>query len=156
MKKIFLLLALFVTAFIQQGFAQDSIGTSHLLHSYYDIKNALVAGNANTASVKATELVMILAGIDNKVISEANALSLMRDAQVISESNDIKVQRLHLATLSSNMFALAKIVKLSAQPIYYAYCSMKKAYWLSSETAVKNPYYGTAMLTCGKVIETLK
>jgi hypothetical protein len=29
-------------------------------------------------------------------------------------------------------------------------------YWLSSEAVIKNPYYGKAMLTCGKVTETIK
>ncbi|MAQ74933.1 MAG: hypothetical protein CL613_01215 [Aquimarina sp.] len=31
---------------------------------------------------------------------------------------------------------------------------MKKAYWLSKEKDIKNPYYGSSMLTCGKVAET--
>jgi hypothetical protein len=33
---------------------------------------------------------------------------------------------------------------------------MKKMYWLSSEAAIKNPYYGKMMLTCGSVTETIK
>ncbi|RYF82932.1 MAG: DUF3347 domain-containing protein, partial [Chitinophagaceae bacterium] len=36
------------------------------------------------------------------------------------------------------------------------YCPMKKALWLSNEKAIKNPYYGSAMLTCGKVTETIE
>jgi hypothetical protein len=32
----------------------------------------------------------------------------------------------------------------------------KGANWLSKENAVKNPYYGSQMLTCGKVVETIK
>jgi hypothetical protein len=36
------------------------------------------------------------------------------------------------------------------------YCPMKKANWLSSSATIKNPYYGNSMLTCGKVVETLK
>ena len=30
---------------------------------------------------------------------------------------------------------------------------MKKAAWLSSEKQIKNPYYGSSMLTCGEVTE---
>lgn len=155
-KKIFLSVVLIVTAFIQQGFAQDTARTNQLLHSYFDIKNALVASNANAASVNAQEFIMAANAIDHKVISEDNINALLKDATAISESKDLKEQRLHFATLSPNMFAVAKVVKLSSQPIYYAYCPMKKAYWLSSEAAIKNPYYGSAMLTCGKVTETLK
>jgi hypothetical protein len=32
---------------------------------------------------------------------------------------------------------------------------MIKTHWLSSEKAIKNPYYGSAMLTCGEVTETI-
>jgi hypothetical protein len=32
---------------------------------------------------------------------------------------------------------------------------MKKAYWISEEKGIENPYYGTGMLTCGKVTETI-
>ena len=156
MKKIFLSVILIATAFINQGFGQDTTRINQLLHSYFDIKNALVAGNANTASVKAQEYVTAANGIDTKVIPEDNLNGLLKDATAILESKDLKEQRLHFATFSINMFALAKAIKLSTQPIYYAYCPMKKAYWLSSEAAIKNPYYGSAMLTCGKVTETLK
>jgi hypothetical protein len=36
------------------------------------------------------------------------------------------------------------------------YCPMKKSNWLSNEKTVKNPYYGSAMLTCGEVTGTIK
>jgi len=28
---------------------------------------------------------------------------------------------------------------------------MKKEYWISADSTVKNPYYGSQMLTCGTV-----
>ena len=54
------------------------------------------------------------------------------------------------------MAAVAKAVKLTGDPIYQAYCPMKKAYWLSSQKDIKNPYFGNAMLTCGEVTETIQ
>lgn len=155
MKNIFFIVALVATAFMQKGFAQDNTKTQ-LLHSYYDIKNALVAGNANTASIKADEFVKTLNSIDTKIINEATRDALLKDASHISETKDIKHQREHFASFSTNMYTLAKAVKLTEDPVYYAYCPMKKAHWLSSEPAIKNPYFGNAMLTCGKVEETLK
>jgi hypothetical protein len=53
------------------------------------------------------------------------------------------------------MTVLAKAVKLSSEPVYQVYCPMKKANWLSSSKEIKNPYFGSAMLTCGKVVETI-
>lgn len=153
------MVAIFATAFVQQAFAQDAqedTQSAKLLHSYYDIKDALVAGNAATASLKAADFVKHLNGIDTKVVSQENSDVLLKDANHIAESKDIKHQREHFVKFSENMFALAKSVKLTEKPIYEAYCPMKKAYWLSNEKAIKNPYYGSAMLTCGSIKETLK
>lgn len=159
MKKLFFTVAMFATAFVQQIFAQDAqkeTQLSQFLHSYYDIKDALVAGNAATASLKAADFIKHLNAIDAKVISADKATALLQDATHISENKEIKHQREHFAKFSQNMFALAKSVKLTEDPIYEAYCPMKKAYWLSNEKAIKNPYYGSAMLTCGSIKETLK
>ena len=146
MKKIFFTVAIVATAFVQSSFAQDTTGTqSQLLQSYYDIKNALVAGNGNTASMKAEEFVKTLNSIDLKIINEATRDALLKDAGQISESKDIKHQTEHFATFSSNMYALVKAAKLTTEPVYYAYCPMKKTHWLSNDVAIKNPYYGTTL-----------
>ncbi len=115
----------------------------------------MVAGNSNIASINATEFVKTLNGIDSKIVNDATREGLLKDAAQIAETKDIKHQREHFANLSTNMFALAKALKLSDQPVYQQYCPMKKTSWLSSEKAIKNPYYGSAMLTCGKVVETI-
>lgn len=158
MKKVLFIVALIATAFVQKSFAQDNTKsqTDQLLHSYYDIKNGLVAGNPNTTSTSAEQFIKTTNGIDYKVISEGNINALLKDATAISESKDLKEQRMHFANLSTNIFTVAKAIKLTTQPVYYAYCPMKKAYWLSNEAAIKNPYFGSSMLTCGKVVETLK
>ncbi|MBN8833689.1 MAG: hypothetical protein ABS68_09125 [Niastella sp. SCN 39-18] len=134
--------------------AGDNQNLSQLLTFYYNIKDALAADNATVASAKAAEFVKTANSIDYKVISEGNIHALLKDAGRISETKDIKQQRNLFANLSTNMSAVAKAVKLTDQPVFQQYCPMKKAYWLSSEKTIKNPYYGSSMLTCGKVTET--
>jgi hypothetical protein len=155
MKKLFFIVAILATAFVQKGFAQENKQLSELLNSYYGIKNSLVAGNASTASLKSQEFVKTANSIDYKIISEGNINALLKDATAISESKDINQQRLRFANLSTNMYNVAKAIKLTTEPVYYDYCPMKKSYWLSSDKTIKNPYYGNAMLTCGSVKETL-
>lgn len=164
MKNTLLFVVLLANGFLQSR-AQpvpmhqaDSSGTniSQLLPTYYDIKNALVAGNANAASMKAEEFTKLLNGIDIEIVNEALHNALLKDATQILENKDIIHQRVYFSTFSTNMVALAKTLKLTTQPVYYAYCPMKKAYWLSSDAVIKNPYFGSAMLTCGSVKETLK
>jgi hypothetical protein len=126
------------------------------LSIYYDIKDALVGSNATIAATKAEDFVKAINSADSKIINDANRDALLKDAMAISLTKDLKDQRVHFAPFSDNMFALAKTVKLSTEPVYQQYCPMKKAHWLSSEASIKNPYYGSAMLTCGKVEATLK
>jgi hypothetical protein len=158
MKKLFLFVALIVTAFTQKSFAKDTTNQtqlSQLVNSYYHVKNALIEGNSNTAALQAEAFLKTANGISNRTVSEGSRNALVQDAGVISDSKDIKKQREVFANFSTNVYAFAKSLKLTAEPIYYQYCPMKKAYWLSADKAVKNPYYGSAMLTCGKVLETI-
>ena len=128
---------------------------SQLLSSYYNIKNALVTGDANSAAFNAELFLKTANTVDFKVISEGNVHTLSKDAGKISSTKDLKKQREYFVDLSSNMASVAKSLKLGNQPIYLQYCPMKKATWLSSEKQIRNPYYGSSMLTCGEVTETL-
>ena len=159
MNKLFLIVAIVATAFTQNSFSQDSTKQyplSQLLTYYYNIKNALVADDFTSASTNARSFVKTANSVDYKLISEGNINTLVKDATKIAEAKDIKNQRIYFANLSTNMAAVAKAVKLTDQPVYLTYCPMKKAYWLSNEKAIKNPYYGSAMLTCGEVTETIQ
>lgn len=128
---------------------------SQLLSSYLNIKNALVTGDATSAASNADLFLRTANTIDFKVISEGNLHILSNDAGKISSTKDLKKQREYFANLSSNMASVAKAFKLSNKPVYIQYCPMKKVSWLSTEKQIRNPYYGSSMLTCGEVTETL-
>ena len=80
------------------------------------------------------------------------------DTEHIEETKVVGHQRDHFNTLSDNMYQLLKVSKQET-PTFYQHCPManngKGANWLSKENAVKNPYYGSQMLTCGKTVETI-
>lgn len=134
-----------------------------LLVNYYAVKNALIADDGKTANSQAGELVKTLANVPMKKMNEEQHKVFMSlsdkiktDAEQINKNNDLKQQRDRFNDLSNNVFALVKGLKANVNPVYQQYCPMKKAYWLSDNASVKNPYYGKVMLTCGKVTETLK
>lgn len=157
------MVALIATAFTQL-LAQDNnaAALSPLLTSYYGVKNALIASNSAGAATSSAEFSKAIAAVDMKTLPAAGMEAFMSlqeklafDARHIAESKDIAHQREHFANFSANFFKLAKAVKLTDDAVYYDYCPMKKSYWLSADAAIKNPYYGSQMLTCGKVSETL-
>ena len=140
---------------------QSSLGS--LLNSYYEVKNALVNSDAPAAAAKAGQFIKVNNSLELKSVPDGkqNAFitiqkNLISDAERISTAKDLVKQREYFATFSQDFYSLAQIAKLSDNPVYHQYCPMKKMYWLSNESNIKNPYYGNAMLSCGQVTETIK
>lgn len=141
--KSFILSIILIVSAVAVSYAQQN-----LTDRYIDIKDALVKGDAATAATQAAELY--------KAVKETPyADKLSADAKAISNTTNIEQQRKIFKTLSDNFYTLSKTVKLSEEPLYRLYCPMKKSYWLSKETAIRNPYYGKQMLTCGNLSDTL-
>lgn len=133
------------------------------LTNYLTLKDALVLSDAEAASKASNELFTSLNAIDAaKMAAEHKALwnkigeDLKEDAEHIYKNKEIDHQRAHFMKLSNNMYALVSKLKANDAETYYHYCPMKKASWLSLSKEVKNPYYGSKMLTCGSVKATLK
>lgn len=134
-----------------------------VLDAYYAVKDALVASDAASASQNATQLISAISAVDMGKMEMKQHMEFMKvnskiiaDAKKIADSKDLKKQREVFESLSNNFYVMAKGVKLSDSPIYQQYCPMKKAAWLSNDSSIKNPYYGSSMLTCGKVQDTIK
>lgn len=163
MKHIIAVVILFLTTSLFSQLSAQQPALAPVLTDYYNVKDALVGSDAKATAEKAASLLKDINGVDMSAIPAKDHMAFMAlkdklafDARHISESSDINHQREHFTSLSANMASLAKQAHLSEQPVYEEYCPMKKASWLSNDTAIKNPYYGNSMLTCGKVKGTLK
>jgi len=158
MKTLFKLFTIQVIVLIMAGSvsAQEKAAAVNPLQAYYEVKDALISSNASIAGTKATALINAIKANEKTNASKVLRDKILFDAEHIAESKDIEHQRDHFTSLSTDFYALVKAVKLNDKPVYYAYCPMKKSYWLSEGEAIKNPYYGNKMLTCGKVAEVLK
>lgn len=139
---------------------------SKVYEQYFALKDALVKDDGTAASSKALALVQVVKEVDMKSMSSEEHAAWMKvekdllmHAEHISETKDIAHQREHFSMLSENVYSLVKVFKLD-KTVYLQHCPMyndgKGADWLSKENAVKNPYYGSSMLTCGKTTETIK
>ena len=161
MNKLIILSALFGVMHLSVK-AQEPVLNS-VLTGYYKVKDALVGSDSKAAAAAAADLLQAITKIDMSAIPVKDHMAFMNlqnklafDSRHISESTDINHQREHFTSLSANMSTLAKQAHLSQEPVYQEYCPMKKSYWLTPDTAIKNPYYGASMLDCGKVTGTLK
>ena len=141
---------------------QETNQLQTVFDNYFLLKDALVKTDSKTASAKSKELLTSIEAVkmeslkmDVHMVWMKVLKDLIADAKSISEAQDIKKQRELFKSLSKNTYELIKVSK-PTEAIYYQYCPMQDANWLSKENAVKNPYYGSQMLTCGKTVETIK
>lgn len=142
------MLALAIVFFGHSVFAQK---TSNLLNSYIEIKNTLVNSDGQAASKAIGAFYQTL---KDEADFPQKAELLKVTEQLDKAGNDLEKQRAAFNDVSTVMWAFVNDSDKISQPVYYQYCPMKKAYWLSSEKEIKNPYYGASMLACGNVAAT--
>ena len=134
--------------------------------NYFALKDALVSSNSGLATTKASalsasinKLEMDKLDMDVHMVWMKVVENIKADSKSISVTKDLEKQRKIFANLSNEIYSLMKVAKFD-NAVYYQYCPManggKGANWLSKENEVRNPYYGSAMMTCGKTVETIK
>ncbi|KGD69343.1 DUF3347 domain-containing protein [Flavobacterium aquatile] len=134
--------------------------------NYFLVKDALITSDGNSTASASKELVMAINNVkmdrldmDVHMVWMKVVNTIKKDAENIANTKDVKIQRDHFTSLSKEIYTLIKISKYE-NPVYYQFCPMfndgKGANWLSKENSVKNPYYGSMMLSCGKTVETIK
>lgn len=138
----------------------------HLVSEYLALKDALVKSQPAEAKSKAQALKALLkmrqfngleSGLKRYWDNHRQSLEKLLD-QFLSQS-DLEVQRVQFKVLSE---ALIPVIETfgSTQTLYVQHCPMAMnnlgADWISSTAEIFNPYFGDAMLKCGKVVKTLQ
>jgi len=132
-------------------FKDAKLGTAYT--QYILLKDALVASNSDEAKKAVSDLVKTLA-----TVKDGDAA--LKSATKLAGTSSLSEQRLNFSALSDEMAKLVKGGKLSSGSLYLEYCPMANentgAFWLSNEKEIKNPYFGSMMLKCGSVKETIQ
>lgn len=132
--------------------------TEMVLKEYFDLKDALVADDNLKAKEHGGTLAKKLKNIDVAKYQDAKKAELIEiiedaveHAEHISES-DISHQREHFKVLSKDITDMVAIAG-TENTLYQQFCPMYDggSAWLSMSEDIKNPYYGSKMLKCGKV-----
>lgn len=130
--------------------------TGAIIDAYIQIKNALVSDDSEKAAKGATALLQAFSNFNMSQLDEAQHKTYMdivadakENAEHISKS-PLEHQREHFESLSSDINDLVGLLGTD-KTLYQDYCPMAKASWLSETKDIKNPYYGSKMLTCGTI-----
>lgn len=120
---------------------------------YASLTTALVESDAAKAKIAAN-------AIETGAKELKGAETVVAAAAKITAAKDIEAQRTAYSDLSNSLISLVKKAGVNGGELYVEFCPMamndKGGYWISNDKAIKNPYFGSGMLTCGEVKETLQ
>jgi len=145
--------------------AKNELNT--ITRSYLSLKDALVKDDFSAAKKEAAVLNKNIQGVQPSAFSSEAKIAwdsfrkeLRTHAEVVSSGGNIGSMREGFDELSTTMIGLVKSFELLDETTYVQFCPManndRGAEWLSRSPEIANPYYGSAMLKCGEVTETLK
>ena len=129
-----------------------------ILTGYFNLKDALVADDTKKAAEVASKLVVSFKDFDRNAYTgtqQMELIEIINDAKEHAEhiaKSEISHQREHFKTLSKDITDMI-VISGTANTLYEQFCPMydKGSAWLSTSKEVRNPYYGSKMLKCGKV-----
>lgn len=134
-----------------------NLSTTAMIDAYLAVKDALVADNQSEAAEKSQGLVSAIQGFEASASVEEQKVNALAEAKKLA-SGDIAAQRESFQALSVAMKDLLKVAGTD-RTLYHQYCPMYKnntgGMWLSAKEEIKNPLFGSSMLTCGRVEETI-
>jgi hypothetical protein len=146
--------------------AVANFSIADIVSNYIKMKNALTKDDAKSAADAGKAIVVAMAKLDVSTLDAAKKKAYMDVADDAKENSQhigdnagkIDHQREHFAMLSKDIADLVKTFD-TGQKLYQDYCPMyddgKGAIWISEIKEIKNPYFGSKMLTCGSMKKEL-
>lgn len=138
----------------------------NIITAYLNLKNALVADNPKDAATFGNKVVAEISKLEvksftteqKKVYDEVMDDAIEQAEHIGDNGSNIAHQREHFAMLSMDIDDLLAVFG-SNKVLYQDFCPMydnnKGAVWISEIKEIKNPYYGSKMLSCGSIKKEL-
>jgi len=138
-----------------------------LFEIYFQLKNALADDDPETATEHGHRLHQQLEETGEHSLDGEHHMFWMERYGEIDESIEaflgsaaIEEMREYFEPLSEAFIETARTLGAIGATWYVAYCPMvdenRGAYWLSEFEEILNPYFGSMMLRCGEVRETIR
>jgi hypothetical protein len=143
MKKLLVaLLAVLAVATIPAAGASDAMKA--IVASYLDIQAALAADKTDGVKTAAASIG------EQASRMGAEGQAILKASKAVEGAADVKAARAAFGDLSDAVIAQAKAEGWKDLPeAKVAFCPMVNKSWIQKGDAIRNPYYGSSMLTCG-------
>ncbi len=125
------------------------------------LTDAFIASDASATKEKAGAMLESLDKVDMTLVKDDAHMAWMKYKKSLSDglnkimaSGDLESQRKSYSFVNETLYKAIKTFGVG-ETVYYNYCPMFKANWLSSTKEISNPYYGEKMSKCGSTKEVL-
>jgi hypothetical protein len=124
--------------------AAQGSALSALVEPYLHVQDALASDRLEGVPAQAQAIEKAATSLGSDAAPMAAA------ARKLASAGDLAAAREAFGELSAALVAFADKTKSGyGTDVRLAYCPMKKLPWLTRDKTIRNPYYGSAMLTCG-------
>ena len=118
-----------------------------VLDHYLKIQGELAKDSIKGVDEHAAAIAKAVKGDDMKMLSP----DVAKQADALAQAKDLKAARTAFKPLSASLVKYLADNKAGKGTYHEAYCPMVKASWLQTGKAIKNPYMGKQMLSCGEL-----
>lgn len=155
------------TAHSHRAVSEFQMQLSEVFTSGLQLKDALVLSDAAKATASVSQIRLALSKVDLTLLKDESLMDWMGYLKILNENldqiggtTDLAVQRRAFSSFSDALYQSLKEFGTGGVQVYYLKCPMANnkagAYWLSDTKEIRNPYFGSEMLSCGKVKETIQ
>src|SRR5712671_3362482 len=118
-----------------------------VLDHYVKIQTELAKDSIKGVDEHANAISKAVKGDDMKMLPAEVA----KQADTLAQAKDLKAARQAFKPLSASLVKYLADNKAGKGVYHEAYCPMVKASWIQTGNAIKNPYMGKQMLSCGEL-----
>src|SRR6266699_1103706 len=118
-----------------------------VLDHYLKIQAELAKDSLKGVDEHANAIAKAVKGDAMKMLSP----DVAKQADTLAQAKDLKAARAAFKPLSASLVKYLADNKAGVGTYHEAYCPMVKASWLQTGKAIKNPYMGKEMLSCGEL-----
>jgi len=127
--------------------AADTATFDAMASHYEAIWKALAADSLDGVAEHATAIAELAGTAGHPEAAAEAAPEIAQQARSLAAAEDLAAARDAFGDLTKPLVRYRKAV--GADRLQVAFCPMAKKAWLQPEGEIENPYYGSAMLSCG-------
>lgn len=138
------------------------------LQAYFNLKDAFIQSDTalvNKAGIQFVEKINLV-GMqdvtgDASIVSLAGQLkqTLANESNKLVAEKDMEIKRKSFQQVSDALFDMLRTIQYNGSTVYQQYCPMafdnNGAAWLSNSNDIVNPYFGSKMLHCGELRDSI-